>query len=53
MLTASKGSLTILMQAKGKVGKIYEGEALKLYIYYYTDIYLKDVILLLSWGTRK
>ena len=28
-------------------------QALKLYIYYYIDIYLKVVILALSWGVRK
>ena len=28
-------------------------QALKLYIYYYINIYLKDVILLLPWGARK
>ena len=28
-------------------------QAPKLYIYYYIDIYLKDVILVLSWGAKK
>ena len=28
-------------------------QALKLYIHYYIDIYLKDVILVLSWGAWK
>ena len=27
--------------------------ALKLFIYYYVDIHLKNVILALSWGARK
>ena len=28
-------------------------QALKLYIYYYIDVYLKDGILALSWGAQK